>query len=76
MPKAQKFLANESGIHKRLFERRSRSSANFPTQPALYPFAQPDFFVVFEGCNGRAPHFAHADTAEFRSLWADILRTC
>ena len=37
---------------------------------------RPNFLVVFEGCSGEAPHCAHADTAEIRSLRADILRTC
>ena len=36
MPKAQKFLANESGIHKRLFDPSSRSSANHPLNSSLF----------------------------------------
>ena len=51
-----------------------------PPTPPANPFSarsrRPNFLVVFEGCSGEAPHCAHADTAEIRSLRADILRTC
>ena len=60
----------------RRFDPSSLCSANLPMQPVLRSFAWPKFLVVFEGCSEGPPHYAHADTAEIRSLWADILRTC
>ena len=57
-------------------DRSSRSSANLPIQPVLLLLARPKIPVVFEGCSRVAPHCTHANTAEIRSLKADILRTC
>jgi len=49
MPKVQKFLANESGIHKRRFDRSRVPSATCPTEKLLPIRLRPDFSVVFEG---------------------------
>jgi hypothetical protein len=76
MPKAQKFLANPSGIHKRVLYPSSLSSANASRKPFLRSRAAAKFVVVFEGCSGEAPHCADADAGKIRSLWADILWTC
>jgi hypothetical protein len=78
---ANEFARGETYIFQRvnaqrLLDRSSRSSANLTTEPVLCLFARPEFLVVFEGYSGEAPHCAHADSAESRSLRADILRTC
>ena len=43
-----------------------------PHNPFSARSRRPKFLVVFEGCSGEAPHCAHADTAEIRSLPASI----
>ena len=73
MPKAQKFLANESGIHKRLFDPSSRSSANLQMQPVLRSFARPDFLVVFESCSRKAVRLGAGTGPENLSLRARFL---
>src|SRR5688500_15216624 len=52
---AQNLLANEDGIHKRLLDSSSRSSANASRKPALRTFARPNFLFVFEGCSEGPP---------------------
>jgi hypothetical protein len=58
-----------------MFDPSFRSSANTYHKCILRPREPVKFLVVFEGCSGRAPHCADADTAKIRSLQADILQT-
>lgn len=76
MPKAQKFLANGGGIHKRRFDPSPLPSATCPRESVLPIRLRPDFSVVFEGYAGGAEHRPRRQEAGRRSLKADILRTC
>ncbi len=75
MSKVQKFLANESGIHKRRFDVRPIPSATCPRESVLPIRLRPDFSVVFEGYAGKAEHRRQRQEARRRSLRVDILRT-
>jgi hypothetical protein len=72
-PKDQKFLANESGIHKRRLDGRPIPSATCPRESVLPIRLRPDFCVVFEGYAGEAEHQPRCREALKRSLRADIL---
>ena len=75
MSKVQKFLANESGIHKRRLDVRPIPSATCPRESVLLIRLRPDFSVVFEGYAGGAEHWQWLQVAQKRSLRPDILRT-
>jgi hypothetical protein len=49
MPKVQKFLANESGIHKRRFDVGPIPSATCPRESVLPIRLKPDFSGLLEG---------------------------
>jgi hypothetical protein len=70
MPKVQKFLANESGIHKRRFDVRPILSAICPRESVLPIRPRPDFLVVFEGYAGGAEHWPLRRMTRKRSLRA------
>ena len=75
MSKVQKFLANESGIHKRRLDYRPIPSATCPRESVLPIRLRPDFLVVFEGYAGGAEHWPLRREAWKWSLRADILWT-
>ena len=75
MPKVQKFLANESGIHKRRFDRSPVPSATCPHESVLPIRLRQDFSVIFEGYAGEAEHWYWRQVNWKRSLGANILRT-
>ena len=75
MPKGQKFLANESGIHKRRLDFRPIPSATCPRESVLPIRLRQDFPVVFGGYADGAEHWHYRQEARMPSLWPFILRT-